>query len=240
MGSSSSPSSSPPNVLPHIVAICGARRAGKDTAAAHLVSKHGYRLEKIATPLKDMLIGVFDFSPEELETDDKDRIHDKWKCTPREIMQYFGTDVFQFGLQAVVPDIGRSFWARKLVDRIHRERVSCPGARFVISDVRFQHEVDALLEYAKTNDARCMFIRILRHVKHLRQGDDEVGGGGTGMTHDIQTTSSQLSKITEHISETESKRLVPHPMDVLNSGSISELHKKLDAAVTCPECRRNH
>lgn len=131
-------------MLPRIIAICGAKRSGKDTVADVLCKHHGYTKIKISEGLKDMLKLLFGFSDEQLETDAKDAVDTHWQVSPRQLMQFFGTEIMQYELQKIIPNVGRSFW----VDRIIRQYVLCnPDKKYVISDLRFQHEYDALLPY---------------------------------------------------------------------------------------------
>jgi hypothetical protein len=129
--------------LPNIVAICGSKRAGKDVIAMTLVKHHGYMHMKFANPLKNMIKELFDLRDVDVETDAKDVMIEKYGATPRRLMQFIGTEVFQNSIQQVCPSLGRTFWARKLVSNIPE------GQRIVISDLRFPHEVNILREYSR-------------------------------------------------------------------------------------------
>lgn len=126
--------------LPKLIAICGAKRSGKDTIAMHLVSKHGYERLALADPIKSVVGLLFGFTDAQMETDDKETIDERWGVSPRAALQFFGTEVMQYKIQELLPGIGRLFWTRCLVNKID------PGKTYVISDVRFHHECDALRE----------------------------------------------------------------------------------------------
>lgn len=122
---------------PRIIAFCGAARSGKDTAAAYFVAK-GYTHLKIAAALKEMVGPLFQFTPAQLETDEKDRVDPRWGVTPRRVMQFFGEEVMQRQLPELLPGVGRQFWIRRLLSEMD------PNTRYVISDLRYQHEYDLL------------------------------------------------------------------------------------------------
>lgn len=127
-----------------IICICGAKRAGKDTVADFLQANYGFHKAKIAQPLKDTLKVLFGFTEDELEMDIKDEIHPTWKIKPRKVMQFFGTEVMQYEIQKIMPDIGRLFWVRRFIQKYCVENPV--HDKIVVSDVRFYHEYEALKE----------------------------------------------------------------------------------------------
>lgn len=133
--------------IPSVIAICGAMRSGKDAVASYLERAHGYRVSKIAAPLKAGVCQMFGFTPEQLETDAKDRIDPRWGVTPRAVMQIVGTDLMQGAdLHALLPGLRpRGFWIEALLHTTVRPSLAfAPSGRLVISDLRFEHEVAAL------------------------------------------------------------------------------------------------
>lgn len=126
--------------LPKLIAICGAKRSGKDTIAAHLVSKYGYTRIALADPIKQVVGHMFGFTSMQMETDDKESIDPRWNISPRQALQFFGTEVMQYKIQELLPNIGRMFWTKSLIASMNPEKI------YVVSDVRFHHECDALKE----------------------------------------------------------------------------------------------
>ena len=120
-----------------IIALCGKRRVGKDVVAAHLVSAYGMQHMKIAHKLKEACSIMFGFSKEQLENDEKDAIDTRWGVTPRQVMQFVGTELMQHKIQELIPDVGRLLWVKSLCAELDKKSV-------VISDVRFVHEVQEL------------------------------------------------------------------------------------------------
>lgn len=121
-----------------IVALCGKKGSGKDTAARALLDR-GWTGEKFAGPLKDACRTLFGLDESQVEGHLKDVVDERWGTTPRAILQFIGTEVFQYKINDVLPGIGRHFWTRSLVQRIQASR-----GDVVVTDMRFQHELDAL------------------------------------------------------------------------------------------------
>lgn len=141
-----------------IIAICGPKRSGKDTIADHLISKYNYEKIKIADPLKSVTKELFGFTEDQIgETDAKDIIDERWGITPRKALQFFGTEVMQYKIQELLPDIGRKFWINRLIAGLPME-----DSNYVISDLRFLHEYEEL--YKKTKDNLCI-IKVFRPGK---------------------------------------------------------------------------
>jgi len=144
-----------------IIAICGPKRSGKDTIADHLISKYNYEKIKIADPLKLITKELFGFTQDQVgETDSKDIIDERWGITPRKALQFFGTEVMQYKIQELLPDIGRKFWINRVLAGICTDRES---AKYVISDLRFLHEYEEL--YKKTKD-NLYIIKVFRPNKN--------------------------------------------------------------------------
>ena len=99
--------------LPKIIALCGYKGSGKDTAAEYLVTKYKYNHYKISEKLKEVIKLLFNLDDNDLEKN-KDEINDKWGIEPRKIMQFIGTDMFQYKLQELFPNIEKTFWIKSL------------------------------------------------------------------------------------------------------------------------------
>lgn len=128
---------------PKIIAICGAKRSGKDVLADHLVMKYGYEKMRFAEPLKQVCQALFNFSHQQIgDGDIKDEVDKRWGISPRKALQFFGTEVMQYKIQELLPGIDRRFLAHTLVSKLQ------PDKYYVISDMRFYHEYE---ELAKLN-----------------------------------------------------------------------------------------
>lgn len=141
-----------------VIAICGYKRSGKDTVANFIQSNYNYSHVKIANSLKNICKYMFDFTDDEMETDSKDVLNDQWGVTPRKVLQYFGTEMMQYHIQELIPNIGREFWIRKCI----KDMESLNNDKIVISDLRFIHEYEAL----KRKYGKSLYI-----LKLLKTGD---------------------------------------------------------------------
>lgn len=125
-----------------VIAICGLKRSGKDVIADHLVRKYSYEKIKIAEPLKIVVAQLFNFTQDQVgETDQKDEIDPRWGITPRHALQFFGTEVMQYKIQDLLPNIERKFWINLLISKMQPEK------KYVISDMRFKHEYEELKKH---------------------------------------------------------------------------------------------
>jgi hypothetical protein len=143
-----------------IIAICGYKRSGKDTIANYIQSKLSNSLHcKISTNLKEGCAAMFGFTAAHMETDLKEVIDPFWNITPRQAMQYLGTDVMQYDVHRLIPDINRDFWIKRF---IHQIKTSSDHTKkcIIISDLRFTHEYIALKEHFGDNN--CIVIKVTR------------------------------------------------------------------------------
>jgi len=113
-----------------LVGIVGQKGSGKDTTADFLVSRYGFVKQSFATPLKDVCRELFLLSDEQLNhPEKKEAIDTRWGLSPRQMMQWMGTDV-------VRAQLGIDFWVRRM-DMYHRTH---SDQRLVVPDVRFENE----------------------------------------------------------------------------------------------------
>lgn len=138
--------------LPNIIAICGAKRSGKDILGDYFVKEHGYIKISFAEPLKQIVKLLFNFKEDQLDdSDNKDKIDEYWQITPRKALQFIGTEVMQYKIQELLPNIGRNFW-------IHKIKMD-PDKKYIITDLRFHHEYEFL---KKTYNDKLMVIKVIR------------------------------------------------------------------------------
>ena len=136
----------------HIVLLCGYKGSGKDTFAKHLETQYNYKHMKISQPLKDSLKLLFNFNDEQIEGHLKDVVDERWSITPRDAMIYIGTDIFQYKIQEIIPNIKRSFWINMLCNKIEDNIEK--NENIVVSDLRFQHELSHI------QDLKCKYPTI--------------------------------------------------------------------------------
>jgi hypothetical protein len=129
-----------------IVGFLGKARSGKDTGADYLVKNHGYTKMSFAKPIKDVCEILFGFDNEQLHGEHKEVEDPNWGVTPRLVMQWLGTDVFRNRSNEILPNIGDNFWVNSFKVKYQNELKKNPNFKCVLSDVRFQNEIDAITE----------------------------------------------------------------------------------------------
>jgi dephospho-CoA kinase len=197
-----------PMPMPRIIAICGAKRSGKDVLAEHIVKHHKYERVAFANPLKQAVKALFNFNDEQVETDIKDIVDENWGITPRAALQFFGTEMMQDKIQELLPDIKRNFFANTLKNYIaERCDADADGRKtsFVISDMRFLHEYEMLFHIPNIRKEDIAVIRVLRPT-----------------TTGIADTASD-----SHISELEYVN-IPYDVVLVNNGTIENYLAKFD------------
>ena len=128
-----------------IIALSGKKRSGKDTVADYLVERFGFVKYGFADPIKEIGKIMFDFSEEQLNSDKKEEIDERWGISPRQFMQRFGTDYGQFVFPKHFPEIFKSINKRDLwLKRFDIWYQKQDNLKIVVSDVRFLHEFEHL------------------------------------------------------------------------------------------------
>jgi hypothetical protein len=159
-----------------IIGLTGRRRVGKDTVAAYLRAGHGFTQIAVADPLKRAAAEIFSFTDEQLNGATKEVLDPRWGISPREILQFVGTDLFRNAFGAKYPAIGPNIWATSLAVRIGDLKHTSP--RIVISDVRFANEAEAV------SRSGGIIIRITRDLPLNGTTDTHASEVGEGIRAD--------------------------------------------------------
>lgn len=119
-----------------IIGLTGRAGAGKNTAAAALLE---YRELAYARPLKEAVGILFDFTHEQLyDAKEKEIVDERWGKSPRQILQWLGTDVLRTQLD-------ENFFLIHMKSKIE-ESFTHYGNAVVITDVRFDNEAKLIKE----------------------------------------------------------------------------------------------
>lgn len=112
-----------------IIGIAGRKRSGKDTVASLIVNEFGFVNYALSTPIKFMLQSIGFYEPDNKE----EIIAPALPVSYRHLVQTLGTD-----------------WGRNLIDKgfwlFYLEALSIKVNKIVVSDVRFQNEVDWIID----------------------------------------------------------------------------------------------
>jgi hypothetical protein len=131
---------------PQVIGILGKKQHGKDTIANYMVEKYGYIRVAFADAIKDMLKCSFRFSEEQLNGNLKETIDEFWQIKPRQVLQFVGTELFRDKMGELLPHVETNFWVFIIKKKIHDTLKVNPSAKFVISDCRFENEVNFIKE----------------------------------------------------------------------------------------------
>lgn len=133
-----------------IIGIIGNKQVGKDTFADLLCKHYNYKKYSFADPLKRTCKELYDLTDDQL-TDPilKETLDDRWNKTPRQILQFIGTDI-------VRNYIGEDFW----INRFNNWLLGETSKRIVVPDIRFKNELEAVIK------KNAIVIKIERCNKH--------------------------------------------------------------------------
>jgi hypothetical protein len=134
-----------PYNMPRIIGITGKKFNGKDTLGIYL-SKYGYQRMAFADPLKEVIKNIFNFNDAQLYGEDKERIDENWKISPRSAMQFIGTDLFRHQMNKLMPDIGNEIWIKVIKRQIEDIWKQNPNQKIVLTDLRFPNEINLIKE----------------------------------------------------------------------------------------------
>lgn len=133
-----------------LVGITGRKFNGKDTLGRILIERYGYVRLAFADPLKEACRNIFGFTDEQLYGDLKETDDTFWQTTPRRVLQYVGTDLLRNQLANIMPQLGTNIWVEALRRRIDIMRHENPDIKIVVTDVRFENEVEMIKRLSGT------------------------------------------------------------------------------------------
>lgn len=129
-----------------LIGILGRKRVGKDTTADYLCSNYNFEKLTLAQPLKDICKISYDFSDEQLYGSLKETIDERFGVSPRVVYQYLGTDIFRKDINSIIPCIKNNFWINLIAENYLQMTETNKNKCVVVSDVRFQNEIDRIHE----------------------------------------------------------------------------------------------
>lgn len=109
-----------------IIGLVGRSRAGKDTIADAFVAQ-GFTLQRLAQPVKDACAVLYGWTPDKLETADKEVMDSRWGISPRRAMVHM--------THTMRMHMGADFFTRRFFETIG----TAPDV--VIPDVRYAHDI---------------------------------------------------------------------------------------------------
>jgi hypothetical protein len=151
-----------------IIGICGNKYNGKDTIADYLVQNYGYTKISFGDPLKHALKNIFMFSDEQLWGSQKENIDPYWGVSPREMLQFIGTNCLRQMIKENYPTIEDKIWVMSLKKQI--EHLISNGIRkIVIPDIRFPNEAQMLCQFYNATIIRVVRRDIANTDSHMSE-----------------------------------------------------------------------
>ena len=191
-----------------IIGIMGAVGSGKDTCGDYLASTHEFRKVAFAKRVKDVAHAAFGWDRELLEGATaesrawRERVDPVWGFSPRHALQKIGTEMFRAHLDADI-------W----VKAVRNELTASPEQNFVITDVRFENEVD-------------MIKALGGHIVYVERGrqPDWTAEARAGRPYD--------ESCGVHVTDWNSYALTCRAdICIFNNGELRDLYTRLDSLV---------
>ena len=125
-----------------LIGFSGKKGSGKSFFADYLVNNKLFIKLSFASPLKEITKILFNLSDEDVKDPiKKELINPKFNASPRELMQWLGTDIMREEFNKKF-DYSGSIWIDSVKDKV--KTLLDNNKDVVIDDVRFQNEVDMI------------------------------------------------------------------------------------------------
>ena len=125
-----------------LIGFSGKKGSGKSYFADYLVNNKLFIKLSFASPLKEITKILFNLSDEDVKDPiKKELINPKFNASPRELMQWLGTDIMREEFNKKFNYSG-SIWIDSVKDKV--KTLLDKNKDVVIDDVRFQNEVDMI------------------------------------------------------------------------------------------------
>ena len=125
-----------------LIGFSGKKGSGKSFFADYLVNNKLFIKLSFASPLKEITKILFNLSDEDVKDPiKKELINPKFNASPRELMQWLGTDIMREEFNKKFNYSG-SIWIDNIKDKV--KTLLDNNKDVVIDDVRFQNEVDMI------------------------------------------------------------------------------------------------
>lgn len=163
--------------FPKIIGITGKKYNGKDTIGDFLVKNHNYTKLSFAAPLKSACKEIFAFDDQQLYGDLKEEVDPRWGFSPRQALQFVGTELFRKQMKNLDSSIDEKFWVKCMEMKLKKIFASSQKSRIVITDVRFQNEIELIKSFCDTEIWKVENANIISNDTHESEKmiDDLVG-----------------------------------------------------------------
>ena len=192
---------------PLLIGLVGRSGHGKDTIGDYIRETYqNIETYAFAAPLKQAIQEIFHLSKPQLHDSHlKETVDEFWRVTPRQLMQFIGTDLFRNHMGELIPDLGKTIWLQSFLK--WRKNQKLPDGKYpgiVVTDVRFKNEAEL--------------------IKSL--------GGVIWRVDRSENISNMSDASSSHVSETEMSSIDLEDWIIKNDGTLADLYKKVEAAMS--------
>ena len=143
-----------------IIGLCGKKFSGKTTFGKYVKEKYNYKIYSFGESLKKSLKEIFYFNDDELNGNKKEVINDYWGYTPREIMQYYGTELMREQFGNKFSNIKDKIWIKSLEYKLLNDIQNNNIQKIIIDDVRFNNEIIWIKDFGLKYNFKTFIINI--------------------------------------------------------------------------------
>lgn len=148
-----------------IIAITGFKRSGKDTVARIINRnlKRPFDTYAFADPVREAAKAFFGWPDSIFGDATKEVVDEYWGISPRQALQYIGTEVGRVGFAETFPEFKRTTSGQIWIKRFQRYVMDTPPFvdGLIVTDMRFHNEMDAVLDL-KDNNFNVITIAVAR------------------------------------------------------------------------------
>lgn len=151
-----------------LIGIHGPINSGKDIVADYLIKLYPNKLRRyaFAKPIKEACKVLFGFTQAQLEDRTlKEQVDPFWGFTPRAAMQKLGTE---YGRDLMRPDV----WIMRAAHEVLKN--SSEGFATIITDVRFQNEVNWIRSYPQAVMLHLTVPNLIRDEKYNHSSENGI------------------------------------------------------------------
>jgi len=147
-----------------IIGLTGQARSGKDTVARAIIQYDSSFVKyAMADPVRDAVKAFFGWDDSAFVGNKKETIDEFWGISPRQALQYVGTEVGRQGFAAAYPYFNEKTGDQLWIKRFQKFAESLSDTNnIVISDIRFLNEQDSILSLDRTK-YNVITVGILRY-----------------------------------------------------------------------------
>jgi len=143
-----------------IIGLCGKKFSGKSTFGKYIKDKYNFKIYSFGESLKKSLKEIFFFNDDELNGNKKEEINNYWGYTPREIMQYYGTELMREQFGNKFSNIKNNIWIKSLEYKLLNDIQNNNIQKIIIDDVRFNNEIIWIKNFGLKYNFKTFIINI--------------------------------------------------------------------------------